>query len=78
MANRVSPACTEHLQRHVPHRSSADSLPPGRKVVKHNTFAATLNLIVEVFYQQRPPNLESIELLRGQISLQRLLQPWSV
>ena len=37
---------------------------------KNNTFAVTPNLAIEVSHQQRPPNFESVQLLRGQISLQ--------
>lgn len=31
-------------------------LPPGRKVVKHDSFAPAPNLVVEVSHEQRPPN----------------------
>ena len=56
---------------------STAGLRPGCQVVEHNTFAAALDLGVEVFHQQPPPNFESVQLLRGQIPRQRLLQPWS-
>lgn len=64
MTTVVTIAAQSASPRRISGLCSVDRLAAGRQVVKHNPLTVTENQGIEVFHQERPSNVERVQLLR--------------